>query len=121
MKPFIKIYISLMMMLMFAVSCKKSDGPTPAQVSDQSPAAAKGEVLIEHNKFSPEVLTVPVNSMVTWVNRDNMNERVESTTGLFNSGDISPYGTFSYRFTKAGSYSYYCGLHVHMTGKIIVQ
>jgi plastocyanin len=28
---------------------------------------------------------------------------------------------FSYTFTKAGTYSYYCTIHPKMTGKVVVQ
>jgi plastocyanin len=29
--------------------------------------------------------------------------------------------TFSYMFTKAGTYPYYCTIHPKMTGKAVVQ
>jgi plastocyanin len=30
-------------------------------------------------------------------------------------------GKFSYTFTTAGTYPYYCGIHPKMIGKVIVQ
>jgi plastocyanin len=29
--------------------------------------------------------------------------------------------TFTYTFTKPGTYSYFCSIHPKMTGKIVVQ
>jgi plastocyanin len=44
-----------------------------------------------------------------------------STDGVFKSKVIDTDEKFSYTFTKAGTYSYYCSIHAKMTGQIVVK
>ncbi len=80
-------------------------------------------VQIENYQFSPGTLTVPVGTMVTWVNRDSDVHTVaaDSTPQAFKSPGLDTDDKFSFTFNKAGTYSYHCSLHPHMTGKIIVR
>lgn len=75
--------------------------------------------------FSPQTITVPVGSTVTWTNSGNMPHTVTSDTGLFNSGSLSPGSTYSVSFGVAGTYHYYCSFHggvggSGMSGTVIV-
>ena len=93
------------------------------------PTRAKGceskvsplQVQVDNFTFSPETLTVPVNSTVTWVNKDDVPHVIAGADGLFKSKALDTDDKYSYTFTKAGTYSYYCSIHPKMTGKIIVQ
>ncbi len=71
--------------------------------------------------FSPETVTVPVGTTVTWVNRTSVTHTVTSRTGVFDSRDVQPGQEFKYTFTQAGTYDYYCRYHGGMTGRIIVE
>jgi plastocyanin len=102
---------ALAAMLIFAVP--------PALANDQPPAAA--DVKIDNFSFTPQELTVAVGTTVTWTNRDDIPHTVVSTDGLFKSKARDTDEKFSYTFTKAGTYTYFCSLHPKMTGKIIVQ
>jgi plastocyanin len=88
-----------------------------------SPTPGKGRnaVSIAGMAFSPATLTVPVNTTVTWTNNDAVAHTVTSTTALFDSGSFGSNGIYSYTFTAAGTYNYYCTVYPMMTGKIIVQ
>jgi plastocyanin len=79
------------------------------------------EVQVDNFTFSPETLTVSVNSAVTWVNKDDIPHVIASTDGLFKSKALDTDQKFSYTFTKSGTYPYYCLIHPKMEGKIIVQ
>ncbi len=79
------------------------------------------DVTIQNFAFNPGSLTVPVNTTVTWTNKDGTIHTVTSDTGVFNSGNLSANGTFSFKFTAAGTYMYHCAIHTYMTGTIIVQ
>jgi nitrite reductase (NO-forming) len=81
------------------------------------------------NAFSPNTLTVKVGTTVTWTNQDAMLHTVTSGTaannvgtpdGLFNSGFIPEGATWSYTFTDAGEFPYFCTPHPWMIGKVIV-
>jgi len=100
-----------------------------ATVSILRPILAKGEetktpaleVQVHNFTFSPETLTVSVNSAVTWVNKDDIPHVIASNDALFMSKALDTDQKFSYTFTKAGTYPYYCTVHPKMVGKIIVR
>jgi plastocyanin len=72
--------------------------------------------------FSPDVIhvVVGVNNTVMWTNHDNAVHTVTSTTDAFDSGFINPGQSWTYTFTKDGTYNYHCTLHNWMSGTVIV-
>ncbi|HSR78128.1 MAG TPA: cupredoxin family copper-binding protein [Xanthobacteraceae bacterium] len=87
-----------------------------------SPArAADAEVTIDNFTFSPQTLTIKAGSKVTWTNRDDIPHTVASTAKAFKSPALDTDDSYSFTFTTAGSYEYFCSLHPHMTGTIVVQ
>jgi len=85
------------------------------------PSAADAAVKIDNFVFGPQTLTVPVGTTVTWTNTDDIPHTSVSTEGVFKSKVLDTDEQFSYTFTKAGTYPYYCTIHPRMTGKIVVQ
>ena len=79
------------------------------------------QVRIEDFYFTPATLTIPVGTTVTWTNNDGTLHTVTSATKVFTSDGLDEGGAFSYTFTSPGTYSYYCKLHPHMTGTIVVK
>ena len=89
-------------------------------------------VNIANYTFDPATLTISPDTTVTWTNNDSVTHTVTSadgigvsanTTSLFN-GSLAPGASFSYTFTKAGTYFYECTIHVTMASmhaKVIVQ
>jgi plastocyanin len=92
--------------------------PTRARSEDKSPPA---EVRVDNFSFAPETLTVPVNSTVTWVNKDDVPHVIASNDSLFKSKALDTDDKYSFTFTKAGTYAYYCSVHPKMVGKVVVQ
>ncbi len=72
--------------------------------------------------FLPQVITVVIgmNNTVTWTNQDLITHNIISNTGVFDSGDLSPGQTYTFTFTQAGTYPYYCSYHP-MSGLVIVK
>jgi plastocyanin len=95
-------------------------GSTRLKADDQ-PSAASAEVKIDNFSFGPQSVTVPVGATVTWVNRDDIPHTVVSTDGVFKSKVRDTDEKFSYTFTKAGTYPYFCSVHPKMTGQVIVK
>jgi plastocyanin len=85
------------------------------------PPSANAEVKIDNFVFGPQTITVPVGATVTWTNRDDIPHTSVSTEGVFKSKVLDTDEKFSYTFTKAGTYSYYCTIHPKMTGQVVVQ
>ncbi len=89
-----------------------------ARADQKSPESA---VEIDNFSFGPQTVTVPVGATVTWTNRDDIPHTVVSTEGVFKSKVRDTDETFSYTFSQAGTYPYFCSLHPKMTGKVVVQ
>jgi plastocyanin len=92
--------------------------PTRAKSEDKASAL---EVRVDNFTFGPDTLTVPVNSTVTWVNKDDLPHTIASTDGVFKSKALDTDDKYSYTFSKAGTYAYFCSIHPKMVGKIVVQ
>ena len=87
----------------------------------QAPAAVPATVKIDNFVFGPAALTVPVGTTVTWVNQDDIPHNIVADDKSFRSKVLDTDEKFSFTFTKPGEYGYFCGLHPHMTGKVIVK
>jgi amicyanin len=83
--------------------------------------AADASVAIDNFTFGPQELHVKAGTTVTWVNRDDIPHTVTSTTQAFRSKALDTNDKFSFTFTTPGSYKYFCSLHPHMTGTIVVE
>jgi plastocyanin len=94
-------------------------GSPSVRANDHSSAAA--EVKIDNFVFGPQTLTVPVGTTVTWTNSDDIPHTSVSTEGVFKSKVLDTDEKFTFTFTKAGTYPYYCTIHPKMTGKVVVQ
>jgi len=79
------------------------------------------QVFIQNMAFNPGVISVAANTTIMWTNKDGVTHTVTSNTGKFDSGNIAPGGTFSFKFADAGSYPYHCTIHPNMTGTVNVQ
>ena len=79
------------------------------------------EVKIDNFSFGPQALSVAAGTTVTWTNRDDIPHTVVADDKTFKSKVLDTDEKFSYTFTKAGTYPYFCSIHPKMTGKVIVQ
>jgi plastocyanin len=94
---------------------------SPSVTAADQPVGGNAEVKIDNFSFGPQTVTVPVGATVIWTNNDDIPHTVVSTDGVFKSKVRDTDEKFSYTFTKAGTYSYYCSVHPKMTGKVVVQ
>jgi plastocyanin len=81
----------------------------------------KVQVQIEGSMFRPRVLNVATGTTVTWVNHDMVPHDVSSKEAGFKSELFAQDESFSYTFTKPGTYQYLCVTHPKMTGTVVVQ
>jgi amicyanin len=86
---------------------------TPAFADD---AAIK----IGNFTFGPQELKVKVGTTVTWTNDDDIPHTVVSPNN-FRSKALDSEDKYSFTFTTPGTYKYFCSLHPHMTGTIVVE
>ena len=86
-----------------------------------SAQATGAEVQIDQFTFAPHQVTVKAGTTVTWINDDDVPHTVASSTKLFKSKTLDTKDRFSFTFTTPGTYEYFCSLHPHMTGAIVVE
>ena len=89
--------------------------------SAQDKQSSTAEVKIDNFSFGPATVAVAVGTTVTWTNRDDIPHTVVSTDKAFKSKVLDTDERFSYTFSKAGDYPYFCSIHPKMTGKIVVR
>ena len=77
-------------------------------------------ITIDNFTFAPAELTVKVGTTVTWKNHDDIPHTIVSA-GKFRSKALDTDDSYSFTFTTAGAYTYFCSLHPHMTGTIKVE
>jgi plastocyanin len=82
---------------------------------------AANVVTIDNFTFGPKELTVAVGTTVKWVNHDDIPHTVVEKNTSFRSKALDTDDFYSFTFASAGSFDYFCGLHPHMVGKIIVK
>jgi plastocyanin len=82
--------------------------------------AQQVNINIDNFTFAPQELTLKVGDSVTWTNHDDIPHTIVSA-GRFRSKTLDTDNSFSFTFTAAGDYKYFCSLHPHMTGMIKVE
>ncbi len=95
-----------------------SETPTAASAAPAAPAKTASISIQNFSYGAP--LTVQVGTTVTWTNADQMSHTVTEAGGAFDSGNMAKGATFSYTFTKEGTYDYTCTYHPNMKGQVIV-
>ena len=82
---------------------------------------ATNVITIDNFTFSPKELTVAVGTTIKWVNHDDIPHTVVEKQTTFRSKLLDTDDAYSYTFTSAGAFDYFCGLHPHMVGQIIAK
>lgn len=112
MKRILTLYLIASCLLF--ITCSKKPKGTPGE----------NEIWLQYKLFQPSQLIVKSGTTVTFTNKDNANHSATNINGLFDSGKISSGQSYSFTFTKTGSYSFYCKYHSSVNaeqGYITVQ
>ena len=94
---------------------------TVATVTRAAAPSAAASVRIDNFTFKDPVVTVKPGTTVTWTNGDDIPHTVVAKNGAFKSKVLDTGDQFSVTFAKPGQFGYYCSLHPHMTGMIVVK
>jgi plastocyanin len=81
---------------------------------------AESRVTIDNFTFKPDVITIPIGTRIVWENDDDIPHTIVETQGKFNSPALDTEDKYSFTFATAGTFEYFCGLHPHMKGKVVV-
>ena len=113
--------------LAFAAGPAGAHHTVPA--GDATPAAVAagdgGEAAISVDKFtfSPPLLTVAAGTRVVWTNRDDIPHTVVGADDprTLRSPPLDTDDSFAFTFAAPGTYRYFCSLHPHMQGTVVVR
>ena len=99
-----------------------AQGAGLASAAPADEAAASAAVSVDNFTFGPKTLTVKAGTTVTWTNNDDIpHSIVDKDRKVFRSKALYTGDTFSFTFVNPGNYDYFCGLHPHMTGRVVVE
>lgn len=98
-----------------------SGATIPALASSGGHAAATHSVTLKSVRFHPGTLSIKRGDTVTWLWEDKGIEHNVTSSG-FKSKTMTK-GSFSVRFTRAGTFNYRCTIHAAegMKGSIVVH
>jgi plastocyanin len=93
--------------------------PPPVQVAAVEP----NTITIDNFSFGPQTLMIAPGTTVTWINHDEEPHTVVNSGNprLFKSSALDTDDKFTFTFDKAGTYTYFCSIHPHMTGTVVVK
>jgi len=114
------VAVILVAVAMFALTFHRNANPAPATNAVHIsiiPGAASYATGYEPDNIT---VVIGVNNTVIWTNNDNEPHTVTASDGSFDSGNMNPGATFTYTFTKPGSYTYICTYHTWMRGYVTV-
>ena len=83
--------------------------------------AADAAVKMDNFTFDPPRLVVKAGTTVTWQNNDDIPHTVVASGKAFRSKTLDTDDKYTFTFTTPGAYEYFCSLHPHMTGSIVVE
>ena len=112
------------LLLTFGLLAGCGGSSTTATTAGATVTSATGngvQVIMTNRSYQPQSLTVKVGTTVTWVNQDAPQHDVVADNGEFKSTLFDKGGSFSFTFTKAGTYPYHCSIHPGMVGTVVVQ
>lgn len=106
-------------LLALSLPAYAADADAPQQVA-AVPAPA---VTIDNFAFAPALTVVALGTKVTWTNKDEEPHTVTSADAgkTFTSEALDTGDKFSFTFDKPGTYKYFCSIHPHMIGTIVVR
>jgi len=115
--------ICLLIISCLSAGCYSSTAPS-ATTTTQAPSGGGNTISIKNFAFDPSTLTVKTGTKVAWTNNDGAPHALASDAGspaAFSSDSLSTGASYSFTFTRPGTYTYHCSIHPSMKGTVIVQ
>lgn len=96
---------------------------SPPQGSMDALDHPQRQVSISNFTFSPATLEVPAGTTLRWVNEDDVPHTVLGSDqgSVIRSPALDTSDAYSVVLSQPGTYHYFCSLHPHMTGTILVK
>jgi plastocyanin len=107
-------------------ACGSSSKPAAAPAPVDMRGKTAVEIDAKSNQWTPNDIIVDVGTKVTWRNTDPILHNIKKSADAVDFGakfgldSFSPGASYSFTFTKAGTFAYVCTIHAGMTGKVQV-
>lgn len=109
-----------LILAVLAVGCASTPAASPA-----TGAVSSGAISIKGFAFDPAQLSVNKGATVTWTNNDGATHTVTSGVPGTPSGKfdqrLEAGKTFTFTFTDAGTYEFFCNIHTSMKATVLVK
>ncbi len=94
-----------------------------AMLAGRTAQAADAQVTVDNFACTPATITVSPGTSVKWLNRDDIPHTVTDAADprAFKSPPLDTGDSFTHVFAQAGEYHYFCSLHPHMQGTVVVK
>jgi plastocyanin len=89
--------------------------------SPKDPESPNITVRIRDLQYQPANVNLKIGQSVTWINADDRDHTVTAVDNSFDSGNLKPGASYTFRFNKAGSFQYVCTYHPRMRGSVQVS
>ena len=94
--------------------------------SNIPPPATGNTVKISGFAFVPHTITIKTGEAVTWINEDSVQHQIAADPDQPDAADLSSPNinngaSYSYTFSKAGTWTYHCSIHPPMKGTVVVE
>jgi plastocyanin len=106
--------LALAVMGLAPLSCSRGQAAAAAKPTTQT-------ITIEAMQFQPADVTVKPGDSVVWVNKDMFPHTATSKADAFDSRQIGPGKSWTYRAAAKGAFPYVCSLHPTMQGTVRVE
>ena len=126
--------VAMLLAVLAVTACSESQIGSPAVAKGEvtkeaaigaiarTAPAATGAIAIKDFAFEPATLTVTAGSKVVWTNRDEEPHLIVSADGQFHKSQaLDTDDSYAAVFSNPGTYTYFCSIHPHMVGRIIVK
>jgi plastocyanin len=110
--------VAVVALLVYSVGHGSAAGP---ERSRRAAKPAKHTVTIDAVQFQPSVVEVKRGDSIIWINKDPFPHTVTSKPGNFDSQQIQPGESWTYRVQQSGDVPYVCTLHPTMKATIRVK
>jgi plastocyanin len=112
------------LLVALAVAALAAGGSYLVFRDDDAPKLPPGRTLdvrIDDLRFPAGAIAAELTVPVRFDNADDVAHTVTSDDGLFDSGPLEPGKSFSYAFSRRGTFRYHCEIHPAMKGSVVVR
>jgi plastocyanin len=121
-KSYLLIGGIVVVVLAVAILAMSMNNKTPT-TSNTTASSGPVKVSLANYMFTPMSSTIKVGTTITWTNTDSVHHSVTAVTASKyapSSPLLAQNQSYSFKFTKAGTYAIYCEIHPYMHETVTV-